>query len=259
MAQEARYVYSIARIGMRASLGQIGIMNAEVFTIPYKDIAAVVHSCQPLAYDTKDKALAEEWILAHSYVIDHATKRFGSVLPFSFDMILKGDDSAIEEWLNKNYALLRQNLENFEGKAEYTIQIYYDYDDLASRVLKSDASLMDLKIQIEKESKGKAYLLGKKLDQKLKAQVSSEASRLADKSLSEIKSLVVELKTDGRRRTPDNYKDLKLLASYSCLVRDDMAARLGEILDKINRMEGFRVRFTGPWSPFSFVNSTELS
>ncbi len=258
MAQEARYIYSIAKIGMRTSLGRIGIENAEVFTVPCKDIAAVVHSCEPVPYDTLDKNLAGEWIMVHSSVIDHATKMFGSVLPLSFDVILKGDDSVIEEWLSRNYTLLLQDLENVEGKAEYTIQIYYDYDDLASRVLKSDANLMDLKSRIETESKGKAYLLGKKLDQKLKARVSSEAAMLADRSLSEIKSQADELKPGGKGWIPDSYKDLTLLASYSCLVRDDAAVRLGETLDGINRMGGFRVRFTGPWPPFSFVNCREL-
>ena len=259
MAQEARYIYSIARMGERVNLGEIGIEKTEVFTIPYKDIAAVVHSCQPLAYDTKDKAQAEEWVLAHSYVIDHAMKKFGAVLPFSFDVILKGDDSAILEWLGKNYSLLTQDLEKVGGKAEYTIQIYYDYDDLAARILASDAKLMDLKEQIDRESRGRAYLLQKKLDQLLKTLVSTEAARLADKSLTEIKSQVDELKTDGKRWTPDSYRGLKLLASYSCLVRDDAAARLGETLDEINCMKGFRVRFTGPWPAFSFVNCRELS
>jgi hypothetical protein len=74
MAQEARYIYSIAKMGTRVSLGEIGIEKTEVFTIPYKDIAAVVHSCQPLAYDTLDKAQAEEWVLSHSYVIDQAMR-----------------------------------------------------------------------------------------------------------------------------------------------------------------------------------------
>ena len=104
-----------------------------------------------------------------------------------------------------------------------------------------------------------AYLLGKKLDQKVKALVSIEAARLAEKSLTDIKSQVDDLKIDGNRWTPDNYKGLSLLASYSCLVRDDMAALLGETLDEINGMEGFRVRFTGPWPAFSFVNCRELS
>ena len=56
MAEEARYVYSIAKTAKKENLGNIGIEKREVFTIPYKDIAAVVHSCRPMAYDSKDRA-----------------------------------------------------------------------------------------------------------------------------------------------------------------------------------------------------------
>lgn len=256
---EARYIYSIAKTPTRDNLGEIGIEKNAVFTIPYKDIAAVVHSCLPQAYGTKDRAIAEEWIVEHSYVIDQAMKRFGSVLPFSFDVILKGDDSVIIKWLEKNYPILHKDMENVEGKAEFGIQIYYNYDDLAGRVLEDDAELKDIKSRIEKESKGRAYLLQKKFDQKLKSMVSQKAAGLANRSLAEISSLADQMKIDDNRRKPDSYKDLSLLASLTCLVSDENVQRLGEALDEINHQKGFRVRFTGPWAPFSFVNCRELS
>lgn len=259
MTEEARYVYSIAHTAKRENLGDIGIEKREVYTIPCKDIAAVVHSCSPQAYDTRDQAQAEEWILEHSYVIDVAMKRFGSVLPFSFDVILKGDDSAIALWLDRNYKILQHNLEKVQGKAEYTIQIYYHYDELAGRIMNDDAELKGIKSSIEKESRGKAYLLQKKFDQKIKGKVAQKAARLSENTLSRIRSSVNEMKTDGKKRVAEGYKDLSLLASYTCLVRDDMVAGLGEALDEINHQEGFRVRFTGPWAPFSFVDYRELS
>jgi len=150
-------------------------------------------------------------------------------------------------------------MENVEGKAEYGIKIYYNYDDLASRILEDDAELKGIKSRIGKESKGKAYLLQKKLDQTLKSMVSQKAAKLANQSLADIRSLADELKMDDKKRKPDSYKDLSLLASYACLIGDDKVQRLGEALDKINRQEGFKVRFTGPWAPFSFVNCRELS
>jgi len=256
---EGRYIYSVAKTSTKENLGEIGIEDNAVFTIPYKDIAAVVHSCPPRAYDTKDRAVAEEWVVEHSYVIDQAMKKFGSVLPFSFDVILKGDDSAITNWLEKNYQILHKDMENVEGKAEFGIQIYYNYDDLASRILEDDAELKGIKSRIGKESKGKAYLLQKKLDQTLKSMVSQKAAKMANQSLADIRSLADELKMDDKKRKPDSYKDLSLLASYACLIGDDKVQRLGEALDKINRQEGFKVRFTGPWAPFSFVNCRELS
>ena len=259
MAEEARYLYSVAKTAIEENLGEIGIEKREVFTIPYKDIAAVVHSCLPQAYDTKDRARAEEWILEHSYVIDQAMKRFGSILPFSFDVILKGDNSAIVEWLEKNYQILHKDLAKLEGKAEYGIQIYYNYDDLAGKILEDDAELKGMKSRIEKESKGTAYLLKKKLDQKLKSLTPQKAAVLADRSLAKIRTLADELKMDDKKRKAESCKGLSLLASYTCLVSNENVQPLGETLDEINRQEGFRVRFTGPWAPFSFVDYRELS
>jgi hypothetical protein len=48
------------------------------------------------------------------------------------------------------------------------------------------------------------------------------------------------------------------MASYSCLVHKNNVDRLGEVLEGINSLQGFRVRFTGPWAPFSFVDFQEL-
>jgi len=260
MVEEARYLYSIAKTSQGEHLGEIGIENKAVYTVPYEEIAAVVHSCEPKPYDTKDKAQAEEWILEHSYVIDQATKRFGSVLPFSFDVILPGDDAQIKGWLGRNYKLLLEELKGVEGRAEYTIQIYYDYDRLRSEVLFGNPELQDLQRQMEIESKGKAYLLSKKLDQRLKELVSSEEARLANKYLPRIHRQVDKLIIDGKRSwIPEDCRDLKLLASYSCLVRQENVAGLGEILDEINSQDSFRVRFTGPWAPFSFVKPGELA
>jgi hypothetical protein len=198
--------------------------------------------------------------LEHSYVIDHATKKFGSVLPFSFDVILPEGDAGIEEWLSKNYDHLRRELEIVRGRAEYSIQIYCDHDTLKSKILKNDHELNDLQSEIEKESKGKAYLLSRKLDQKLKGQIDTEARRLAEEYLSSIRLHVDELVINGKKSwTPDNFRDKTLLASYSCLVDEDRVEKLGQVLDEINSREGFRVRFTGPWAPFSFVKLQRLS
>jgi hypothetical protein len=254
MYEEARYIYSIARTEKREVLGDIGIDKRAVYTVPHKEISAVVHACEPRPYDTRDKSQAEEWVLEHSYVIDQATKRFGSVLPFSFDVILRGDDSLIEEWLRRNYEHLRRELDGVAGKAEYTVQIFYDYNELASRILSRTPELNELQSSIGKESKGKAYLLQKRLDQRLKSLVASEARCQAERYLSSISSQVEELIADGKSSwTPEGCQDLQLLASYTCLVCQEKVEGLGETLDQINRLEGFSVRFTGPWAPFSFV------
>ena len=258
MVKEARYLYSVARTGHMAQLGSIGIQENNVYIVPYKDIAAIVHACEAKPYQTEDKKLAEGWVLEHSYVIDQATKMFGTVLPFSFDVIIKGDDDVVKDWLCRDYEHLACELFRMQGSAEYSIQIYCDYDYLEKLVLAKNQELGDLKNSIEKESKGKAYLQRRNLDLKLKNMNYSEVCRLADQFCSEIKPLVKELKAAGRTSwTPEKYRDKKLLASFSCLVSEEAVKRLGEVLEEINCKEGLFVRFTGPWAPFSFVRLME--
>jgi len=48
-------------------------------------------------------------------------------------------------------------------------------------------------------------------------------------------------------------KDRMMLLNLSCLVAKEKIDSLGEELEKINNMEGFSIRFTGPWPPYSFV------
>ena len=258
VVKEARYLYSIARTGNIAQLGSIGIQENNVYIVPYKDIAAIVHACDAKPYQTEDKKLAEGWVLEHSYVIDQATKMFGTVLPFSFDVIIKGDDDAVKDWLCRDYENLAGELLRMEGTAEYSIQIYCDHAYLETLVFSKNQELCDLVNSIEKEPKGKAYLLKRNLDLKLKNLTYYEAGRLADQFCSEIKPLVKELKSESKTSwTPEKYRDKKLLASCSCLVSDEAVKRLGEVLEEINDKDGFYVRFTGPWAPFSFVRLSE--
>lgn len=258
METEAKYLYSIVNNGKKVELGRIGLEENEVYTIPVGEISAVVHSCQPEPYQTEDKTRAEEWILQHSYVIDAATKRFGTVLPFSFDVIIRGSDKVVEKWLSGNYESLNSELERVRGKSEYTIQIFYDRDCLENRFGSGDRQIEELKGKIARAGKGTAYLLQRNLELRSKELVSMEVSRLSPKFEDKIRALADEVKMDTRASSPpEKYRDKKRLASFSCLVEEDRVAALGEALDEINSMEGFAVRFTGPWAPFSFVNISE--
>jgi hypothetical protein len=254
MENVARYLYSVARTGEHARLGNIGIEKNEVYIVPYKDIAAVVHACEAKPYRTEDRKLAEDWVLEHSYVIDQATRMFGTVLPFSFDIIIKGGDDAVRGWLSRDYENLSAELLRMQGTAEYSIQIYCDPVCLEKVIFSHNQDLQELMSRIEKEPKGKAYLLKRNLDLKMKDLAFSEAAKLAEHFSGKIKPLTEELKIAGKSSwAEEKYKEKKLVASFCCRVSDDAAKELGETLDEINGREGFYVRFTGPWSPFSFV------
>lgn len=60
----------------------------------------------------------------------------------------------------------------------------------------------------------------------------------------------VEVKVE---KTRQNQNGKPMLLNLSCLVPKDNVQRLGTVLDEIQSQDGFTVRFTGPWPPYSFV------
>jgi len=251
--QEGRYLYAIINSGAEFCFGDIGVNDNKVYTISHEDIAAVVHSCKAEAYKTNDNDRAKEWILAHNYVIDYSSKQFGTVLPFAFDCIIRGSDETIKNWLIRNYEKLAKELEKVENKAEYSVQFFCDPEKLREMVTNSDLELKELKEKMDQSSKGAAYLIKRQFELKMKDAVSVELSMLANDLCSKIREHVDILKVDKNTSILDKYKGMKQIAAFSCLVHNDKIENLGEALDVINKLDGFAVRFTGPWAPFSFV------
>src|SRR3989304_3647506 len=101
--EEGRYLYCIVNGGNEKNLGQVGVENNLVYVVAFQDIGAVVHPCKAKPYETAVKEKAEEWILAHQYVIDLATEECGTVIPLTFDTILKGNNEVLKTWLSKEY------------------------------------------------------------------------------------------------------------------------------------------------------------
>jgi len=58
------------------------------------------------------------------------------------------------------------------------------------------------------------------------------------------------VKVEKALAEPEEKQDEVL--NLSCLADRGQAEELGEVLEEIDSMEGFTVRFSGPWPPFSF-------
>jgi len=252
--REGRYLYSVINSGTGLCFGDIGINDAKVFTISHEDIAAVVHSCQAEAYRIQDDRNAKDWILAHNYVIDCASKQFGTVLPFAFGTVTRGSDETVRNWLADNYSKLKSELETVKNKAEYSVQIFCVQDKIAKKLESSDEELKELKEKMEEMSKGAAYLVRRQFELKMKDAIAVEISMLSADFYSKIREHVYDLKVEKKKsQVPEKYKGMEQMVALSCLVSEDRVEKLGEVLDGINNRDGFAVRFTGPWAPFSFT------
>jgi hypothetical protein len=251
---EGRYLYCIADSGKRVDLGKIGLDGKEVYTIPSSALCAVVHNCPSEPYKSEDNEVVKRWVITHEKVVEVAWEKFGTVLPLGFDTIIKGEEDKsaeenIQNWLKEDYAKLKEKMDKIRGKAEYGVQIFWDPKFIADEITKTNEKIKNLNQDIKSMSKGMAYMVKQKLENLLKKEMEKKADLYFEDFYARIKKCVDEIRVEKTKR--DEKKPM--LMNISCLVDKQKAKELGEELEKINKEEGFAVRFTGPWPPYSFV------
>jgi len=252
---EARYLYCISDGDQKEDLGKIGIESNAVFTIPYRDLCAVVHNCPTVPYKSEDEERVKSWVFTHENVIETAWEKFGTVLPFGFDRIICGTgdmnaESNIKEWLIKDYEKLRQKLDRLKGKAEFGVQVFWYYKKIAGHLPEQNEEIQKLRSEVQTKTGGLAYMYRQKLEILVKKQMELEAKNYFIDFYAQIEAIVDEIKVE-KAKNSENGK--QMLMNLSCLLDKDKNKILGEELDKIDKRKEFFVRFTGPWPPYSFV------
>ena len=249
------YLYCITEGSNKLDFGQIGVDGNRVYTIPYRDLLAVVHDCRAAAYDSQDEEMVKKWVVAHQKIVNHAWGRSGTVLPLSFDTIIRGEEKISPEqnvirWLESDYERLKEKIDKVRGKSEYGVQISWDPKIIAAEIIEEVPEIKKLNDEIKTKSSGTAYLYEEKLKSLLKKEMEKRADIHFKEFYAQIRPQVDDIKIEKAKKTDD---ELQMLMNLSCLVVRQRVSLLGDALEKIQAREGFSVRFTGPWAPYSFV------
>lgn len=254
---EGRYLYCVVDGNTEMDFGQMGIEDSLVYTVPYDDLGAVVHRCEAKPYRTTDTEKAKEWVLAHQYIADCATKIFGTVIPLTFDTIFKGNDETVRDWLREKHQPLKDLLTKLKNRDEYVVQVFLEKGALEEE-MERDEEIQKIKRQVESASRGVAYLLEKRLEQKLASKKRAILDGYGKTFFDQIKGMVDRVKIPPKNRgVPEEWKDKEIVLNLSCLAHRDRVRELGSLLGEINTKEKFAVRFSGPWPPYSFVERLE--
>ena len=249
-----RYLYCIVPRTREVNFGPIGIDNSEVYSISHNDLSVIVHDCGASPYDSKEEKIVAEWVLSHEKVTELALDNVGTVLPFRFNTIIQAEDEEevdkeVLNWLTDGENALREKLEKVTGKAEYGVQISWDVQVVSNKIIKQDSEFRSLEEEIEKMPEGLAYMNRQKLENLLKKRLEKEADIYFKEFYSAIKRCADDVKIEKAKKEP---APKQMIMNLSCLASDSAKA-LGVELEKIRKLEGLFVRFTGPWPPYSFV------
>lgn len=251
--QAGRYIYCIAPAGDEVNLGRIGIEGHVIYTVVHDELSALVHDCPGKPYQSEDAEVAAAWVMAHHRVVDTAWKRWGTVLPFTFNTIIAATDRSAEEnlvaWLEKEYESLKGRLDALAGKAEYGVQVSWDPALVARKVAQTNPEIRKLEEEIVSKRRGLAYMYRQKLERLLKREMEAKAT-------GDFKSLYVRISRCADNihieKTKEAENGRPMLMNLSCLVSTERYPDLQRELDKVGMMEGYFVRVAGPLPPYSF-------
>jgi len=244
-AQEGVYVYCIIEATEPRTFGKVGIggRSDEVFTVHYRDLAAVVSRAPLIVYDpTRENALT------HEHVQEVVMNEHGfTPVPMSFGTLFKTDEDTVE-FLKDTYDALRDVLVKMKDKLEFGLKVNWDRDQVLREIEEQNEEIRRLKAEIETNTQSSTYFarmqLGRLVEQ-----------ALVDKSESIVREIYDHLRDAAIASRSNKVIGDKMIMNAAFLVARDQAEHFdAKVHDIGKKFEGtLSFRYTGPWPPYNFV------
>src|SRR2546430_1944017 len=149
--ERGKYVYCIIQASDPLKFGSLGIgaEPADVHTVNYKDIAAVVSDTPIEVHDP-----TRENVLAHERV-NETVMRKHTVIPMSFGTVFKTRDDIVE-LLRSAYDAFHDVLDKMQDKLEFGLKVLWDREVMIREIENQDEDVRRLKQEISAQ-KGSTY------------------------------------------------------------------------------------------------------
>jgi Gas vesicle synthesis protein GvpL/GvpF len=243
-AESGIYVYSIIECAQPRTFGRIGIggRGNDVYTVHYKDLAAVVSRTPLVVYDP-----TRENVLAHEHVNEVIIEEGFTPVPMSFGTMFKTEKDIVE-FLEDTYDALRDVLVKMKDKLEFGLRVNWAREEVLAEIERDDEGIRRLKEEISKSQQASTYFarmqLGRMVEQ-----------ALADKSDAYVRDIYEYLREAAIASRSNKPIGDKMIMNAAFLVVRDKAAVFDQKVQEIaQRYEGkLSFRYTGPWPPYNFV------
>jgi hypothetical protein len=241
-AGRGRYVYCIIRSTTPLKFGSIGMDEewADVYTINYKDMAAVVSDVPMTPLDS-----TRENVLAHERV-NETVMRDHTVIPMSFGTIFKTREDIVE-LLRSAYEAFADVLNKMQDKLEFGLKVLWDRDEIVRAIETEDEDIHRLKDEISSQ-KGSTYFARMQYGRLIDTALQQRSERYVAEFLQRLRDVSVASRIN--RAIGD-----KMIMNAAFLVQRDQEQAFDRRIKEIASVfEKLTFKYTGPWPPYNFVN-----
>jgi hypothetical protein len=189
---EGCYIYGIIGASHRQEFGPIGIggRGDVVYTLPYRDIAAIISRSPIVKYP-----VSRENTIAHAKVLEKAGEEY-TVLPVRFCTISENDEVIIEKLLKTRYQEFVHLLRKMFGKSELGVRArWIDLNAIFTELVEENKDIKALKdsLLIEKNDQRK-YANSIKIGQMVQEALAEKRKREAEELLEALRPLSLDCK-----------------------------------------------------------------
>jgi hypothetical protein len=237
-----KYVYCIIRSDDPLKFGPVGIGTepADVHTVNYKELAAVVSDTPVEVFDA-----TRENVLAHERV-NEAVMRYQTVIPMSFGTVFKTREDIVE-LLRAAYEAFNDVLNKMQDKLEFGLKVLWDRDVMIREIEDEDEDVRRLKGEISSQ-KGSTYFARMQYGRLMDAALEARSERYVRDIFEELRPVSVA----SRANKPIGDK---MIMNAAFLVAREKESAFDSKVKQIGARHGsLTFKYTGPWPPYNFVN-----
>jgi hypothetical protein len=242
MALMGKYIYCFIKEKEKVSLGNsnLGNLNAPVYTIPYKEISAVVSDAPIVEYDPTRKN-----ILAYEKIIVKVMNKY-TILPVAFGTVANNKKD-VENIINDNYNRFHDLIDFFKDKMEVGLTITWS-KDYFNEDIESD-EIKKLKKIVDGKDENKVLNEKTQLGKLVQESIFSKREEYNQSIYNPLKQLSVD--SNIKEKLP-----IKTVLNAYFLIEKAKVANFDKNVEALADLYKDKLVFnyTGPWPPYNFVD-----
>ena len=243
MLSQNKYIYGIIDEAEPLRFSLPGIGDAEVYTINYRDLAAIVSDIVLSEVDPTRRNVRAHTVVQDEFLKDH------TVLPMSFGVIASSEAEVLL-FLEKNYDAFVKEFKRLSGKVEVELKVYWDQEAMMGELERKNQELSRIKERIGAASSPvEAHSLLAEAGQMVERIVQDWQSKYAQGAFDTLSRMA----DDARLNNPVGIKNI-LNASFLIdrSKEEEFQAEVYKLDTKYQDRVDFK--YVGPLPPYNFVS-----
>ena len=254
MSDIGKYIYGIINSDKKIffSSGKV-IAGEEVYTIPYKEISAVVSDSEIVDYKCMLKETVARYLLRHQLVIEKVMEEY-NIIPMQLGTYAS-DEEEVKNILDNGYKTIRDMFPKIEGKIEVDVVARWSNLDAVLKEVAEEEEIRVLKqALIDKIDKREGVTVDDqmKIGLLIKQHLDIRRERYG-------REIEISLSRISQAHKTHSLMDDKMISNMAFLIEKsklkDFEKKVEELNDEFAERLSFK--FVGPLPPYSF-NTLEV-